>query len=69
VTINNYKMTDDFMAQIGLKAADSAIVDCNHKHLCFNGQTKILTETVRYETDNEKELIKTWTSEKKITKI
>ena len=69
MTINNYKMTDEFMAQIGLKTTDGAIVDRNHKHLCFNGQMKILTETVRYETDNEKELIKTWTSEKKITKI
>jgi hypothetical protein len=62
-------MTDEFMAQIGFKTTDGAIVDRNHKHLCFNGQTKILTETVRYEADNEKELIKTWTSEKKITKI
>lgn len=69
MTINNYKMTDDFMAQIGLKATDGAIVDRNNKHLCFNGQTKILTETVRYETDNEKELIKTWMLKKKIAKI
>lgn len=69
MTINNYKMTDEFMAQIYLKPTDGPIVDRNHKHLCFNGQTKTLTETARYETDNEKELIKIWIAEKKITKI
>lgn len=67
--INNYKMTDEFMAQIYLKPTDGAIVDRNHKHLCFNGQTRILTENTRYEIDNEKGLIKTWIAEKKIAKI
>lgn len=68
MTINNYKMTDEFMAQIYLKPTDGAIVDRNHKHLAFCGKTMSLVVTTTYETTSEKLMVAAWEKSGKITR-